>query len=83
MPSNDKAQRLFEYISQVYSIDLEVDRQISKYSPVWWLADLTPSAQCKIKEFHLGNNIEGRENAVTEDVWLSVTKRSYYSQQRT
>lgn len=79
MLSDDKAQRLFEYISQVYSIDLEVDRHISKYSPVWWLADLIPSAQCKIKQFHLGNNIEGGNEVPGENAWLSVTKRSYDS----
>lgn len=34
MPSDDKAQRLFEYISHVYSIDLEVDRNIAKYGAI-------------------------------------------------
>ncbi len=48
----DKTHRLFEYISQVYSIDLPVVRDVTKYeAELWWQADIILSAQCKIKEF--------------------------------
>ncbi len=76
----DKTHRLFEYISQVYSIDLPVVRDVTKYeAELWWQADILQSAQCKIKEFSEGNiTIETApaEN-IGEGAWLSVTKRSY------
>jgi len=41
MSLKDKAYRLFEYISQVYSIDLPVNRDVTKYcAEQWWQADL-------------------------------------------
>ncbi len=81
MSSKDKAHRLYEYISQVYSIDLPVDRNVTKYrAELWWQADLIPSFQCKIKEFDSGNNNAEPENHIESaggDVWLSVSKHSY------
>lgn len=81
MHLKDKAYRLFEYISQVYSIDLPVDRDVREYgAELWWQSDTTPSLQCKIKEFDSeSNEIEtnGQHTTVEEDTWLSVTKRKY------
>ena len=81
MSLKDKAYRLFEYISQVYSIDLPVNRDITNYrAELWWQADLIPCEQFKIKEFCSGNNkIESENETETSegDAWLSVIKRSY------
>ena len=78
----DKTHRLFEYISQVYSIDLPVVRDVTKYeAELWWQADIILSTQCKIKEFSEDNidaDIDLTET-ISEDAWLSVTKRSYDS----
>lgn len=77
----DKAYSLFEYISHVYSIDLPVDRDVTSYgAELWWQADFTPSSQCKIKEFNLGNNTteqNDQQETSEEDIWLSVIKRNY------
>lgn len=76
----DKTHRLFEYISQVYSIDLPVVRDVTKYgAELWWQADITQSLQCRVKEFST-DNIETDAvpaDTLSEDAWLSVTKRSY------
>lgn len=49
MSLKDKAYRLFEYISHVYSIDLPVDRDVTKYgAELWWFAYITQSPQYKI-----------------------------------
>ncbi|MEW6109740.1 MAG: AAA domain-containing protein [Nitrospirota bacterium] len=76
----DKTYRLFEYISQVYSIDLPVVRDVTKYeAELWWQADIIVSSQCQIKEFSEGN-IEADTapiGNIGESAWLSVTKRSY------
>ena len=81
MSLKDKAYRLFEYISHVYSIDLPVDRDVTRYdAELWWQAGITPSSQCKIKEFNSGSNntdINDQKETVEEDVWLSVIKRNY------
>ena len=81
MHLKDKAYRLFEYISQVYSIDLPVDRDVREYgAELWWQVNFTPSLRCKIKEFDSGiNKIEPDDprETVEEDAWLSVTKRTY------
>jgi len=81
MAAQDNAAYLFEYISKVYAIDLPVVRNVPGYGDVfWWQANLIPCSQCKIKQFDHGNN--GNEandpmEAVVEDAWLSVSKRSY------
>ena len=81
MSLKDKTYRLFEYISHVYSIDLPVDRDITKYgAELWWQADITPSSQCKIKEFNSGSNVtdqNDQKETSEEDIWLSVIKRNY------
>src|SRR3990170_5372788 len=81
MSLKDKAYRLFEYISQVYSIDLPVNRDVTKYcAEQWWQADLMPCEQCKIKEFDSGNNnaeLVNETETPEGEAWLSVTKRSY------
>ena len=76
----DKTHRLFEYISQVYSIDLPVIRDVTKYeTELWWQADIMLSSQCQIKEFSEGNiDADAAPIATVGDsAWLSVTKRSY------
>jgi very-short-patch-repair endonuclease len=76
----DKAQRLFEYISHVYAIDLPVDRDVTKYgAELWWQADIIQSAQCKIKEFHTESDDkeDDTQESLSEDIWLSITKRKY------
>lgn len=81
MSLTDKAQRLFEYISHVYAIDLPVDRDVTKYGvELWWQADIIQSAQCKIKEFYTGSDdkeLDETQESLIEDIWLSVTKRKY------
>jgi transcription elongation GreA/GreB family factor len=80
MSLKDKSKRLFEYLSQVYSIDLPVDRDVRKYgAETWWQADLIPSQYCYIKEPDNGNeeNEENQSIFGEPDAWLSVTKRSY------
>ena len=78
----DKAQRLFEFIRQVYAIDLPIERDVTGYgTEVWWQAEIVISPNCKIKTFdEINGNHEPRELAEltpTEDVWLSITKRTY------
>ena len=81
MSLTDKAQRLFEYISHVYAIDLPVDRDVTKYgAELWWQADIIQSAQCKIKEFYSGSDdkeSDDTQESLSEDIWLSITKRKY------
>src|SRR4030042_6193284 len=81
MSLTDKAQRLFDYISHVYAIDLPVDRDVTKYgAELWWQADIIQSAQCKIKEFHTESDdteSDGTQERSSEDIWLSITKRKY------
>jgi hypothetical protein len=79
----DKAQRLFEFIKQVYAIDLPIERDVTEYgTDVWWQAEIVISPNCKIRTFDEinGKNQESLELAEltpTEDVWLSITKRTY------
>jgi len=81
MSVQSKAERLFEFISQVYSIDLPVNRDITKYGmELLWQADIVESQQCEMKEFDEGKgNLENPDSSDTasEDVWLSVVKRSH------
>jgi hypothetical protein len=76
----DKTQRLFEYISQVYAIDLPINRDVRKYgNELWWQSDIISSAQCKIKNFIESTNAISDEQSdeLADEKWLSVTKRSY------
>ncbi len=82
MTVKDKAQRLFEFISQVYAIDLPINRDITQYGDeLWWQADIVTSPRCEIRAFDGVNGAleptEIPETARVEDVWLSVTKRAY------
>ncbi|MBI5057693.1 MAG: AAA family ATPase [Nitrospirae bacterium] len=80
MSLKDKAYRLFSYISQVYSIDLPVIRDVSEYkAELWWQADLIHSEQCKIKEFESEGDVSEDEigEVIGSDAWLSVIKRQY------
>jgi very-short-patch-repair endonuclease len=80
MSLKDKAYRLFSYISQVYSIDLPVIRNISDHkAELWWQAELTHSEQCKIKEFDIecDSPEEGTVETLDGGAWLSVAKRQY------
>jgi hypothetical protein len=41
MSVQSKAERLFEFISQVYSIDLPANRDVTKYGmELWWQGDI-------------------------------------------
>jgi very-short-patch-repair endonuclease len=81
MSLKDKAYQLFNYVAQVYSIDLPIVRDVNKYAAeLWWLADQTESPQCKIKEFD--QESAGEENELVSgsqdpEAWLKVTKRQY------
>ncbi|RJQ45768.1 MAG: hypothetical protein C4538_07915 [Nitrospiraceae bacterium] len=80
MSLKDKAYSLFRYISQVYSIDLPVIRNITEYkAELWWQVDLIHSEQCKIKEFNTERDALEEETGevIDSDAWLSVTKRQY------
>jgi len=83
MSLQGKAQRLFEYISQIYAIDLPIDRDVTKYgAELWWQANIIQSSQCEIKDFNegIGNSeLDEPSELSGEDTWLSVTKRSYES----
>ena len=82
MTVKDKAQRLFEFISQVYAIDLPINRDVTQYGDeLWWQADIVTSPRCEIRAFDGVNGAleptEVPETPRVEDVWLSVTKRAY------
>lgn len=80
MSVRDKSYRLFEYISQVFAIDLPVARDVRQSGyELWWVADIAPSQQCKVKEFYEGTPAPADESAesVSEDTWLTVSKRTY------
>jgi very-short-patch-repair endonuclease len=82
MTLREKSQRLFEFISRVYAIDLPVDRDVTQYGDeLWWQAEIVPSSQCEIRNFNEANgNAESGELPEligAEDYWLSITKRAY------
>lgn len=81
MSLKDKAERLFDYISQIYSIDLPIIRDVTKYGlEIWWLGDLVRSPQCKIRDFideSNANEITDTPGPSEDESWLVVTKRQY------
>ena len=81
MAVQDKAYRLFEYISQVFAIDLPVERDVRQFNhELWWQADIIPSQQCRVKEFYDGipsQTDDETTETVAEDLWLVVSKRAY------
>ncbi|MEI8015298.1 MAG: AAA domain-containing protein [Nitrospira sp.] len=68
------AQDLFEYIAEVYSIDLPVIRDVLGYGDGrWWQAELVSSRFCKTKCFDDESDTPvGPED--TGGAWLSVLK---------
>ena len=77
MQTKDKAKRLFEYISKVYSIDLPIDRDVRKYgSELWWQAEIATHSHCILRDFDSYNDNENNANTLV-DAWLSVTKKVY------
>lgn len=77
MQIKDKAKRLFEYISQVYSIDLPVDRDVRKYgAELWWQAEIPVHSHCILRDFDSYNDNENNTSTLV-DAWLSVTKKKY------
>lgn len=79
MPDRDikgKAVALFEYIGEVYGIDLPVFRNVLDYGAErWWQADFIPCRSCRVKSFDVEKS--GPETATmpeAEDGWLSVYK---------
>jgi len=81
MPLRDTTYQLFNYLAQVYSIDLPVIRDVTKYgAEIWWLADQARSSQCKIREFDQTSVAEDNDTAISSqepEAWLTVTKRQY------
>jgi hypothetical protein len=68
------AKDLFEYIAEVYSIDLPVVRDILKYGDErWWQAELIPSQYCRLRNFDETTN-EQAEFQDSGGAWLTVTK---------
>lgn len=52
MSARGQAKQLFEYISNVYAIDMPVARDVTAYgAELWWLTDLVPCSQCVVREF--------------------------------
>ena len=77
MQTKDKAKRLFEYISQVYSIDIPVDRDVRKYgSELWWQSEIPVHSHCILRDFDSYNDNENNADTLV-DAWLSVTKTGY------
>lgn len=63
------AQDLFEYIADVYSVNLPAIRDVTAYGDLlWWQADLLNSDQCRIKSF------DGIEEGDEGGTWLRVCK---------
>ena len=55
MSVKEKAQRLFEYISQVCAIDLPVTRDVAEYKgEIWWQSEILKSSNLEIREFDKG-----------------------------
>lgn len=80
MTTRIKAQRLFQYISEAYAIDLPVMRNVSESrGQLWWQAGIVSSDQCQIKQFDFGNDdSETEQQAESEEVaWLRVSKRLF------
>lgn len=68
------AQDLFEYIAEVYSIDLPVIRDVMRYGDErWWQAELVSSRFCKIKSFDDDSDTQ-LDSENTGGAWLSVYK---------
>ncbi|KJU85992.1 disulfide isomerase [Candidatus Magnetobacterium bavaricum] len=71
---NNKTQRLFEYIRQVFSLDLPVDRDVTGYGIAqWWQADIPDFEHCRVRQFHGGNDTVAGD----PETWFSVTKHAY------
>lgn len=69
----DKAKRLFEYISQVFSIGLPEDRDVREYkAELFWNANIHTSPQCKIK----GIEPQQITSAPPGNAWLWVKKEA-------
>jgi len=74
MSVKKNAQDLFEYIAEVYAIDLPVVRDVMTYGDErWWQADFIASPFLKIKPFDddAGVAVDSEE---TDGAWLTVRK---------
>jgi hypothetical protein len=68
------AQDLFEYIAEVYAIDLPVIRDVMSYwDERWWQAEFTPSPFLRIKSFDDDSDTPA-DSEETGGAWLSVRK---------
>lgn len=68
------AQDLFEYIAEVYAIDLPVIRNVMTYGEErWWQAEFMPSAFLKFKPFDDDTDTP-TDSEETGGAWLSVRK---------
>jgi hypothetical protein len=71
-----KAQDLFQYIAEVYAVDLPVNRNVLSYGAErWWQADLIESRFCTVQRFNGGEDTASQEEeSVSISPWLSVYK---------
>lgn len=68
------AQDLFEYIAEVYAIDLPVKRDVMSYGDErWWQAEFMPSPFLRIKSFDDDSDTPA-DSEETGGAWLSVRK---------
>ncbi len=68
------AQDLFEYIAEVYSIDIPVTRDVLRYGDaLWWQTEVVPSRFCIIKSYDDGGGRQNNEED-GDEAWLSVSK---------
>lgn len=76
MSLQSQSQDLFEYIAEVYSVDLPVTRDVTRYGAErWWQADLIRSRFCKLREFGAINEELGQDGTTgSPEPWLSVHK---------
>jgi very-short-patch-repair endonuclease len=67
------AQHLFEYVAEVYAIDLPVVRDVLHYSNErWWQGSLIPSDNCRFRTYDYPASCAQSEDQV--GAWLSITK---------
>lgn len=76
MTLRSQSQDLFDYIAEVYSVDLPVTRDVLRYGAErWWQADVIQSRFCRIRQFGSADEESGHEAATSHaEPWLSVHK---------
>jgi|RhiMethySRZTD1v2_1073278.scaffolds.fasta_scaffold1812970_1 hypothetical protein len=73
MSIRHNARDLFDFIADVYAIDLSVIRDVLAHNQErWWIANLVPGTTCLIKDFQDTDEEEG--DRASGNFWLSTTK---------